>query len=270
MTPASGGAGGALLEGLRLLVALADSAEGRAPVGELAAAAGIEEAAAAAHLREMGAAGFVAALPGEESYQLGPAAAHLADAFFPYAPSPYQALRQAARPALERALAASGENVFLSVRSGHELLYVDAVMPPAAARMVGRPGDRDLLHATSQGKALLAFLPEARQQEIVQYLEFSRLTARTIVDRKRFLAELADVRRRGFALQNEEREEGIRAVAAPVLDPGGYPVAAVCLAGPSSRLGSETLEGPLAAIALGAAKEMAGVLFAAGGRKGAS
>lgn len=75
-------------------------------------------------------------------------------------------------------------------------------------------------------------------------------------------AGFEDVRRRGFALQNEEREEDIRAVSAPFSSP--YPLAAVCLAGPSSRLGSGDLEGRLAGAARAAAGEIAALLFNAG------
>lgn len=255
------GRGSSLLAGLRALVALADAGERGLAPEELAAAAGASPAALPALLDDLAVGGFVLPNPATGACQLGPGAARVADAFFPFAAAPYEALRQLARPVVEQALAAGREAVFLSARSGHELLYLDAVMPPAAVRMVGRPGDRDLLHATSQGKALLAFLPPARRDEIVQYLRFEQITAHTVTDRKRFLAELDEVRRRGFALQNEERENSIRAVAAPVLDPGGYPVAAICLAGPSSRLGTGDLEGRLADIARAAAQQIAELAY---------
>jgi IclR family transcriptional regulator, acetate operon repressor len=247
---------GSLLPGLRALIALAEAGAAGLQPGELASAAEAPESALPALLDALAAAGFVLRNPVTGACQLGPGAARLADAYFPFAGAPYEALRQLARPVVEQALAASSEAVFLSVRSGHELLYLDAVMPPSAVRMVGRPGDRDLLHATSQGKALLAFLPPGRRDEIVQYLRLDRITAHTLTDRKRLLAELEQVRLQGFALQNEEREPGIRAVAAPVLDSLGYPIAAICLAGPSSRLGSSDLEGRLADIATAAARQI--------------
>jgi DNA-binding IclR family transcriptional regulator len=253
--------GGGSLEALRPLLALADAPDGALGAEELAATPAL--------LDSLTGAGVVVRNPVSGRYQLGPIAAQLADAFSPFSPSPYEALRQLARPVVEQALAATGEAVFLSVRSGLDLLYLDAVMPPAAVRMVGRPGDRDLLHATSQGKVLLAFLPAAQREAIAQSLRFERLTARTASDRRGFLAELEEVRRRGFALQNEEREEGIRAVAAAVLAPSGYPVAALCIAGPSSRLGSSDLEGRLASAARAAAGDIAALLFTSGpGREG--
>jgi DNA-binding IclR family transcriptional regulator len=259
VTPHPAGDGGNSLEALRLLVALADAPDGTLGPDESGATPAVFDSLAGS--------GFAVRNPVSGRYQLGPMVARLADAFAPFSLSPYEALRQLARPIVERALAEAGEAVFLSVRSGHELLYLDAVMPPAAVRMVGRPGDRDLLYATSQGKVLLAFLPKAQREAIVQYLRFERLTARTAGDRRAFLAELDEVPRRGFALQNEEREEGIRAVSAAVQDPQGYPVAALCIAGPSARLGSGDLEGRLAAIARAAAGDIAALLFTAGARR---
>lgn len=261
MTTSPARAGADALEAVRFLMALADASDGELGPDE--------PGATPALLGSLAGAGFVVRNPVSGRYQLGPMVARLADAFYPFSPSPYEALRQLARPLVERALAETGEAVFLSVRSGHELLYLDAVMPPAAVRMVGRPGDRDLLYATSQGKVLLAFLPAALREAIVQYLRFERLTARTATDRRGFLAELEEVRRRGFALQNEEREEGIRAVAAAVLSPSGYPLAALCIAGPSSRLGSGDLEGRLAGAAQAAAEGIAALLLTSdSGREG--
>ncbi len=159
-------------------------------------------------------------------------------------------------------MAACGETVFLTIRIGDQLQYVDTVMPPTTVRMVGRPGDRDLLHATSQGKVLLAFLPSQRRDEIVQYLRFDRFTERTITDPHEFALELERVRSEGFAVQDEEREAGIRAVAAPVLDPGGYPVAALCIGAPAFRVPRIDLIRRLAPIAVEGAREIAARLYA--------
>ena len=112
------------------------------------------------------------AQPPSGRYQLGPVGRGWPTPSIP-SPPPRTGSEAAGPPPVERALADTGEAVFLSVRSGHELLYLDAVVPPAAVRMVGRPGDRDLLYATSQGKVLLAFLPAARREAIVHYLRSS-------------------------------------------------------------------------------------------------
>ena len=240
---------------LRLLIALADT-EGGARLADLSDRLDLPVPTVHRLLQALIAEGFALQDLGSRRYELGPSAARLADVS-----QTHEALRHRARPVLERVMETCGETVFLTVRSGDQLQYIDTVMPSATVRMVGRPGERDLLHATSQGKVLLAFLPSPRREEIVQHLHFKHLTARTVTDRARFLAELEVVRERGFALQNEEREEGIRAVAAPVLDPGGYPVASICLAGPSSRLGTGDLEGRLARAALAAARRVADLVY---------
>ena len=154
-----------------------------------------------------------------------------------------------------------GETVFLTVRRREELVFVDTVMPHSAVRMVQSPGERDWLHATSQGKVLLAFLPPARRDEIVQALQLEPLTPRTITERNALVAELERVREQGFAIQDEEREAGVRAVAAPVLDPSGYPVAALCIGAPAFRVSLQDLKDRLAPLAMDAARRVAAALY---------
>ena len=83
--------------------------------------------------------GFALQDLGTRRYEMGPSATRLADHS-----QAHEALRHRARPILERVMEACGETVFLTIRIGDQLQYVDTVMPPATVRMVGRPGDRDL------------------------------------------------------------------------------------------------------------------------------
>jgi DNA-binding IclR family transcriptional regulator len=240
---------------LRVLLALAD-AEGGARLADLSERLGLPVPTVHRLLQALIAEGFALQDPESRRYELGPSAARIADVSLAH-----EALRHRARPVLDRVMEASGETVFLTVRSGDQLQYVDTVMPRTTVRMVGRPGDRDVLHATSQGKALLAFLPPARRDEIVQYLRFDRFTDHTITDRAQFLAELEHVRSDGFAIQDEEREIGIRAVTAPVLDPSGYPVAALCIGAPAFRVSRREMVEKLALVAMEGAQEIAAMLY---------
>jgi len=241
---------------LRLLLALADAEEG-ARLADLAERVDLPVPTVHRLLQALIAEGFALQDLGSRRYELGPSATRLADHS-----QTHEALRHRARPILERVMEACGETVFLTVRVGDQLQYVDTVMPSTTVRMVGRPGDRDLLHATSQGKVLLAFLPPQRRDEIVQYLRFDRFTERTITDPHDFALELGRVRSKGFAVQDEEREAGIRAVAAPVLDPGGYPVAALCIGAPAFRVPHTDLVHRLAPIAVEGARDIAARLYA--------
>ena len=140
------------------------------------------------------------------------------------------ALAGAAREALERLAAETGETVNLAVREHDRALNVHQV---ATAHLVGVTdwtGRALPLHATANGKVLLAFgggdLPR----------ELPRVAQKTITDRRKLRAELERVRGAGIAVATEELELGLHAVAAPVFDCFGACVAAVSVSGPAYRL----------------------------------
>jgi DNA-binding IclR family transcriptional regulator len=170
------------------------------------------------------------------------------------------ALVACAREEMERLAAETGETVNLAVREGDRALNVSQV---DSAHLVG-VGDwtgRSLpLHATANGKVLMAFgnggLPEGGLE---------RVTRRTITDRRALVDELERVRRAGLAIATEELELGLHAVAAPVFDCFGTCVAAVSVSGPAYRLPERRLPelGELCAAAAAAASERLGYRSAA-------
>ena len=145
-------------------------------------------------------------------------------------------LAGAARTPLERLAERTGETVNLAVRDGIRalnVLHVDATHFVGVTDWTGRAAP---LHATANGKALLAFGDAgAAPGRLV------RLTPRTIVDRRELRVELERTRRAGFAVAVEELELGLHAVAAPVFDAGGACVAAVSVSGPAYRLSESRL-----------------------------
>lgn len=92
------------------------------------------------------------------------------------------------------------------------------------------------LHATASGKIILAWRPEAERAAMVNQLTLERLTANTIDNRAVIEAELRRIRNAGFAVDDEEYQTGIRAIAAPILDRTGQGVAALCVVGPKVRM----------------------------------
>ncbi len=249
---------------LRLLLALADMRDG-ARLIDLADQLDLPGPTVHRLLQALVSEGFALQNPTTRRYEIGPSVAHLADVSFPH-----EALRYHARVVLERLCEQTGETVFLSVRSRDTLFYVDTVLPPVTVRMTGRPGAREPLHATSQGKVLLAFAPPERRAEILQFMRLDRITGHTITDRAALEDELARVRANGFAVQDEEREDGIRAVSAPVLDRSGWPVAAVCIGAPAFRVTLHELEERFAPLVVDAGHEIAGRLFAPGAERAAA
>ena len=140
-----------------------------------------------------------------------------------------------------RALAREmGETVNLAILAGRDALYLDQVAGPAALSPHNWAGQRIPLHATSDGKVLLAYLPAA---EITEHLAppLRRFTRHTITAPAEFGRLLAEVRRRGYATAAEELEEGLTAVAAPVRNAEGTVIASISASGPSFRIPAERI-----------------------------
>lgn len=140
------------------------------------------------------------------------------------------ALLPAARPILARLAAETGETVNLAVRQGDAALNVHQVETAHFVGLTDWTGRTTPLHATANGKALLAFGAGPVPGELAV------LTDRTIVDALALAGELERTRSRGYARAVEELEVGLNSVGAPVFDAAGRCVAAVSVAGPSYRV----------------------------------
>ena len=136
---------------------------------------------------------------------------------------------------------------------GDEIVYVGRVPTSRIMRVSINVGTRFPAHATSMGRVLLAALPEAELQAYLARAELRPLTSRTITDPAALTAELATIRAQGWALVDQELEEGLRSVAAPVRGRDGAVVAAVNVSAHASRASREavrkTLLPPLLATA---------------------
>ena len=123
-----------------------------------------------------------------------------------------------ALPILRRVTEETGEATILSVRDGNHHLTVNKVDGPQTFRVTSDPGHLGALHTTSVGKALVAFADDATRGQLVEELELEPLTEFSITDREAFRAEIELVRKRGYAVMDEENELGMRAVAVPVFN----------------------------------------------------
>jgi DNA-binding IclR family transcriptional regulator len=132
------------------------------------------------------------------------------------------------------------ETVLLGVLNGDEVVCVEQVLSLHAFKFMVDPGLRAPLHSSAPGKVLWAFLPDAQRDAILQRVQLTPLTARTITSREAMLQELMRVRKLGYAMDRGEGLDGCNCVAAPVLDPHGYPLAAIWVSGPANRL-TETM-----------------------------
>jgi len=146
-----------------------------------------------------------------------------------------------ARPYLRELMERTGESVHLTVLDHASVLYVNNIASPQAIRMQSNLGARVPVHCCSEGKALLAFEPADAVESVIAAGLPAR-TPKTIVKPQRLRDELALVRGRGYALDDEELEIGLRAAAAPIRDHRGDVIAAVSIAGPVQRVSKKALQ----------------------------
>lgn len=149
-------------------------------------------------------------------------------------------LRQVARPHMQRLNELTRETVGLSIWDHDAAVMVEHLAALQPVMALGWVGQRNPGHATSPCKVFLAFLDQALTADVLG-APFPRYTARTVTDRDRVMAELEEVRRRGFAINEGEYQEGLNAVAAPVRDRNGEVCAALNVSAPAFRLNGDQL-----------------------------
>lgn len=193
--------------------------------------------------------GFVRQDPATRAYVAGPTLDRLAFSLLRRFD-----IREQVRPVLQRLNERSGETVHLGVlEEGAQVRFLDSLESPSAVRVASRAGRSMPAHCTSTGKAMLASLPEDQLRALYPDEELSRLTPRSVGTRSELLRELDGVRRRGYAISNEESEEGVCSVAVAI---GGVPTpAAVNVSVPVSRMNARRRK-ELAALAADAVREI--------------
>ncbi|WP_395104203.1 IclR family transcriptional regulator [Actinomadura sp. SCN-SB] len=220
---------------LRILVLL--SARPSLRVADAAAELGIARSTAHRLLATLKKHEFAAQDKGNAAYRIGPALTKIG-----LVANERLDVRRAAAPMLEELRRRTGETVSLSVLEGQSVRFVECLEGTRAVRVGDRTGLVLPAGATAGGKALLAALPEDDLDSRFLAEDLPVLTAGTPPTRERLRAELEVVRRDGYAVNLEESEQGICAVAAAVRDPAGAPLGAIALVVPSSRFDRATAE----------------------------
>jgi DNA-binding IclR family transcriptional regulator len=144
-------------------------------------------------------------------------------------------LRRLAAPYLHNLCEQHHENVNLSILEDTDVFYVDVIESSQRIKLAASPGERLPAIRTASGKAILAFVPEETVKNILER-GMPRDIQNTILSQEAFYKDMHEVRERGFATSEQEFEEGINAVAAPILSSKSKPVASVSIAGPAYRL----------------------------------
>jgi IclR family acetate operon transcriptional repressor len=148
-------------------------------------------------------------------------------------------LRRIAKAWLQHLTASTGETSNLVEPRGNEIIYIDQVISPRLVRMFTEVGRRSPLYCTSAGKAILAAWTPQQFDAYLLSAELPSWTSHTITSPERLRLEIKQTQQRGFAIDDEEREEGVRCVAAPIFDHAGRCVAALSISGPATRMTME-------------------------------
>jgi IclR family pca regulon transcriptional regulator len=162
-------------------------------------------------------------------------------------------LPEVAEPHLERLVAETHESSSVSVLDGTDIVYVARVPASRIMRVAINVGTRFPAYATSMGRVLLAGLEAEQLDGVLDATPLRSLTHATITSAPDLRSELARVRAQGWALVDQELEEGLRAVAAPVRDRSGRVVAAVNVSAHASRTSTEDVRRDLLPLLLAAA-----------------
>ena len=174
-------------------------------------------------------------------------------------------IRQSARPYLEQLSSEAGETVSLTVLDGLEVVYVDRIRNRQIVGVVLGMGSRLPAHCTSMGKAMLAYLPEEQLKNRLNGVVLDACTGNTIVEIDSLETDLAKVRRRGYAINNQELAVGLRAVAAPIWGEHGEVVAAINISGSTETISHSRLKRELVPMLSKTASEISQSLGFMGG-----
>ncbi len=168
-------------------------------------------------------------------------------------------LVERARPILRSLMEETGETANLGIEQNGHVLFVSQVETNASIRAFFPPGTLSRLHASGIGKALMAQMDVARMDRLLREAPPERFTEHTLTDRDALMADLSTIRARGYAIDGEERNIGMRCIAAPVFDINGEAVAGISVSGPTSRVAPEHIAGFSAAV-VAAAQELSAAI----------
>lgn len=213
-----------LARGLKILTLMADANEGIG-VTDLADQLGVNKGTASRMIHTLKNYGFVERAQDGRRYQLGPVLVRLSRSVINRMP-----LRETAKPYLHQLVEATGECAHLAIYAQGQALYIDQVESEATLRVNADVGHMAPLHCTALGKVLLAF----GDYPIPENLEIR--TAATIITHKNLEAELNKVREQGYAVDDEEYDQGVRCIAVPIFEFHDRLAGAIGISGPAVRL----------------------------------
>jgi DNA-binding IclR family transcriptional regulator len=164
-------------------------------------------------------------------------------------------LRQA-KPILEQLVGDCNETSYVAIFKEGYVVYLDVVETDLNVRVVSRVGSRLPAHCTASGKVHLAHMTEEEILALLPNKELKEFTSTTVTDRDALFNELAIIAEQGYAIDNEEMDQGVRCVAAPIRDYTRRIVGAVSVSGPSMRFSDERIEKELVPLVIKAGEDL--------------
>lgn len=135
------------------------------------------------------------------------------------------------------------ETVLLGILDGAEGVVLEQVPSNQQVKVVIGIGTRFPLHTAAPAKAMMAHLPQEEVDHLLDQIKFTQYTDRTITTRAALQQAIAQTRKAGYAVDQAEHNDGIRCVAAPILNHRGYPVGSIWVTGPAFRFTPDLFEG---------------------------
>ncbi|MBE1284063.1 MAG: helix-turn-helix domain-containing protein [Rhodobacteraceae bacterium] len=179
---------------------------------------------------------FVEIEPGDQTWHMGPASFRIGSAFLRRS-----GVVERARPVMRALMEATGETANLGIEKGDEVLFLSQVETHHSVRAFFPPGTLSPLHASGIGKALLSRAEDARVERLSQQ-GLTGFTRHTLVDADALRRDMEQIRARGYAVDDEEKTEGMRCIAAPILNLHGEAIAGISVSGPTNRVTQDRIE----------------------------
>lgn len=249
-----------LAKGFRILEAFT-AQEPELTMAEVARRAGVDNATAFRFLNTLAQTGYVERVPDARLFRLTTKVLDLG-----FNAIAHSDLRTQARPILRGLVGAINEAASVGVLDGSHILYVERIQAGLARLGVDtRIGSRVPAYATAIGHAVLAWLPRAAQIAILEAQPRPQLTTTTQTKLDALLTRLAQVRRRGYAVSDQETVAGLYVLAAPILDGDGVPLAGISIAAPAIQTTLKDFEAAGARPIVKAAAALSRTVAASGG-----
>jgi DNA-binding IclR family transcriptional regulator len=134
-------------------------------------------------------------------------------------------LKDVARKPMEKLMEKVGETIFLGVLNGDHVTILDTVESRNEMKITSPPGTRLPLLTGATGRVILSQIEKEKAREMIQKKGLTRYTSKTVIDPKQFFSEMEQVKKRGYAVDDEEYITGVRAVAAPLISASSAPAA---------------------------------------------